>query len=136
VVGVVAGGVALLTRSPAPPPALAQPAAPPPAAVAPRPAPPRTVQVSTLPSGARVALDGTPICQSPCVVTMPAGGVKAEISASLNGWTDDKRVVEVAAPPSEVTLTLRRAPKGAPTAAGPRGKAPPPRKNDTIDPFH
>jgi eukaryotic-like serine/threonine-protein kinase len=136
VVGVVAGGVALLTRSPAPPPALEQPAAPPPAAVAPKPAPPRTVRVSTLPPGARVALDGTPICQSPCEVTMPASGVKAEISASLNGWTDDRRVVEVAAPPSEMTLTLRRAPKGAPAAAGPRGKAPAPRKNDTIDPFH
>jgi serine/threonine protein kinase len=115
----------------APPPLAANvelPVTPPPP---PPPAPaPSLLPVATTPSGARVLIGGAVQCVSPCSVTLPAGGERTvEVTVSADGYSDEKRVVEVGQPPPELRVTLHHRSSGS---RSPKTTD----RNATVDPFH
>ncbi|MSP63487.1 MAG: serine/threonine protein kinase [Myxococcales bacterium] len=127
--------------APAPPVALpakatvvpvAAPPAPPP--VTPPPAV-REIRVETLPVGARVSLDRQFRCVAPCVVALPTDRLTAEVEVVADGFVAQRRMVEVAAPPDELRLTLRRRPTAGLAAPRQPGKRPGGDRNATVDPF-
>ncbi len=61
--------------------------------------------VSSVPAGAEVAFDGSPLCQSPCTLTDIAPG-KHLVSASKAGFTSQSRTIKLRAGTSSVALQL------------------------------
>jgi serine/threonine protein kinase len=61
--------------------------------------------VSSVPAGAQIAFDGSPLCQSPCTLTDIAPG-KHVVSASKAGFTSQSRTIKLRAGTSSVALQL------------------------------
>jgi serine/threonine protein kinase len=61
--------------------------------------------VSSVPAGAQIAFDGSPLCQSPCTLTDIAPG-KHVVSASKAGFTSQSRTIALRPGTSSVALQL------------------------------
>lgn len=61
--------------------------------------------VSSVPGGAQIAFDGSPLCQSPCTLTDIAPG-KHVVSASKAGYSSQSRTIKLRAGTSSVALQL------------------------------
>ena len=98
----------IVEQRPPPPPVMA----PPPVVVPPPVEPtPSTIKlhVIAVPAGSAVRVGGELRCLAPCDVELPAEATApVEVLASAPGFLDEKRLVDVASPPEELRLTLRR----------------------------
>ncbi|MBN8612475.1 MAG: serine/threonine protein kinase [Deltaproteobacteria bacterium] len=84
-----------------------------------REAPLATRRLETRPTGASVSVDGSPVCTTPCEVTLPASG-SVEVTIQLRGHRRVQRTLSVGDPES-ITIPLSPAPAAdRPPALAPR----------------
>jgi hypothetical protein len=97
------------------------------------------VRVTSVPTGAEVFVGGRPQATAPCDVTLPEGRGTLEIGAHAPGYFDESRIIDLAAPPAEVRLSLRAVPAPAAAHQTVRPTRPAARRHlhrdGTVDPF-